>query len=311
MGWGRMPLKLEMIQKTIIRKTSVREIHLAILLWFALSASAVLGTVSMASAQCTVTGATLNYYADDFGYFYLNGTLLTSCTTGTCYQTLSTYVLTPAQWALINPSPAQNLLSIYNSDTAGSLGGVNYDLRITYSNCATQDIVSNGFCTDVLYAGNYDQGTTIIPVGWNTLGYNDGAWTGPYSSTTVPSGWPYSLTNAAGVTIPWMWGTNPFYVLNGGDGYLYRQYFVAGNTTACAVTPLPHPLPSTTPPPHLRWDRRLPLLRLGPFAEPNLGSPIRCSTCWSNATPKTTNTRILASRFTTGGRLRSPSRISA
>jgi len=193
---------------------------------------------------CTVTGATITYSDDDEGFFYLNGSLLSDCNYYGCWNTVTTYTLTPAQLALLNAAPGDNVLAAYGTDTNGSLSGMTWDLAITYSDNATQDIQSDGSCTVVDYAGDTTAGVgvgtppVVFPANWNQVVFSETGWNGAYVGPPA-AGW-MTVTNTAGVAVPWIWGVNSFNAGTPGEGYLFRQHFQLCSSS-CNVTPQPTP----------------------------------------------------------------------
>src|SRR5258708_28133915 len=77
---------------------------------------------SFSRAQCTLTSATLTWAADDAGYLYINGTLVSSCY-GNCWTGAdllgagshggaTTPITVPT--SVFNAYPADNVIAVYN-----------------------------------------------------------------------------------------------------------------------------------------------------------------------------------------------------
>src|SRR5678810_827356 len=76
-----------------------------------------------------------------------------------------------------------NILAFYNTDLGGVASGASWILNINYSDCPTQYVQSDGFCTSTLYAGNAAGPPPVTyPPGWNTYGFADTGWVGAYSA---------------------------------------------------------------------------------------------------------------------------------
>lgn len=195
---------------------------------------------------CTPTGAVLTYSTDDEGVFYLNGTSLTACLSSGCWQQANSLTLTAAQLGLLNAA-GDNVLAVYDTDTSGNISGVTWDLRLSYSDCASQELESDNTCTVTDYAGNTTTGegtgspAVVFPAGWTTVGYDDSSWSGAYAAVPSESQTSWNiLSNTAGAQVPWIWGVSSFSANPPGNGFLFRQHFTLGSS-ACSITPQPTP----------------------------------------------------------------------
>ncbi len=196
-------------------------------------------------AACSITGATLEFYSDHVTDFYVNGTLISSCTLATkCWKTLTTHVFTPGELSLLNPDPGYNVLANYTAETGANVSGVTWKLTLSLSGCATttQEVSSNCACTRTQYAGLYP--SPSYPPGWTSLAYNDSFWSGTFCSVAeIDNTWG-TLDYAAGGTVPWLWGTSSFRATQQ-DTFLFRQYFKFGDPSFCPLPVPPSPTPCT------------------------------------------------------------------
>ncbi len=203
---------------------------------------------NMPTAFCNPTSGNLKYVVDDNADFYLNGNLISSQVSG--FAMITTYNLTPADLALLQTGV--NILGVYGQDIFNDLSAVSWVLTLNYTNCATQYISSSSgsFIKDT-YVGNY-YGTPplVFPPGWNTVGFDDSAWSmDNYFETSCYGGCGECCTLWATIPNPATGGTTvvPFTEGRGyfpdhvqGDGYLYREYFYLGNPVQpCNTTGTP------------------------------------------------------------------------
>ena len=228
-------------------------------------------------AACTLTGATLDTSVDDAIFISINGNNIVSQPSD-CNWWSSVHSYTLTDLTVFNTT-GENILSVYASDLCGNTAWATWLLTLTYSNCPTQYIASDGWCTRAMDAGVTYGGAGMpgsFPPGWMTTGYSDNAWGGVYTGDVRTirncSNCGTITGTGYGAFVPHIWGDNNFAPDYVGKGYLFRQHFVLGSS-ACAVTPAPSPtpiLPTNTP---------------TVTATPTIGSPTATFTPWPGCGP--------------------------
>src|ERR1035441_9752751 len=106
---------------------------------------------------CTVTSATLQASADDDILITLNGNVVVSQPSNcNWWQNVSSFPITNLSW--INGT-GENILAVYGADQCGNDAWDTWLLTINYSDCPTQYIQSDGWCTRVLDSGVTNTGS--------------------------------------------------------------------------------------------------------------------------------------------------------
>ena len=154
------------------------------------------------TAKCLyVTSATLEIFADDEFYAYINGALVfeTQSISGTDWE--HTYTIDVSSFLFCG----DYVLAINYYDTLASIIAITYKLTLHIDDGTTRYIYSDGINEKEMLDGNYLNSTQTFPAGWNNIGFDDSGWTDPIYQCTgaritdtaftggfVPNDSPYS-----------------------------------------------------------------------------------------------------------------------
>ncbi len=187
-----------------------------------------------------ITSAQLLISADDCFAAYIDGCLIYNTGKITSNSPWNeTFTFTGAQITNCLTTCGPHVLAVNYYDTEGNIIRVTYKLLINFDNGNSTVAYSDGnpATTKQMYNGNVfsTSNAQFFPTGWNTLSYDDSAWTVTAHTCEADGCTCDSIADPVfsgtyGGWVPWITYNSGCSVITEGDSNLVRQYF----TTPCA-----------------------------------------------------------------------------